>query len=344
MCFNFVYLAAILFKMASSKDRLRAAARKIGDRTVLITCWIEEAETKKRDWEFCNAYLGTTRLCQLVFQEIGESSRLGLQLFNEEHRNQLISAEVFVGGLDSSNSIMRELAQDKSWLFSQYVLNSFLYQRSLVVSGSGRILPFNQVILNFESAIDNPQQRERRFMNEGEKQVLNRITTLLEDKFMADVVFIVGAEEFPAHVAFLAATSPVFLAMFQHDFQESRNRIVYVEDVNPQTFRNLLEYIYTGSVSQVVDYEDLLVAADKYDIDSLKEECSNVLVKNLDNQNVIPVLVLAHRYSASHLYAMAKHFMVRNGRRVCLLPDYEELMRNYPEICLEVTKNMLGVK
>ena len=65
--------------------------------------------------------------------------------------------------------------------------------------------------------------------------MLNRLATLFQDKVLANVVFSVGAEEFPAHVAFLAPARTVFMVMFQNHFQENRNRIVYVENVKCQT-------------------------------------------------------------------------------------------------------------
>lgn len=338
--------------MASSRDRLRAAARIIGDRTVLITCWIEVAETKKRDWDFCYAYLGTSRLCKITLQEIEEWSRLGLKLENQDYRSKFLSAEVFVGGLDSTNEFMHLLPQDNTWLVSEYVHNSMLNERSASAVSSNnhqsqsRILPFNHVVLNFGSPFEEMGfQLERRTMKEGEKLALNRLTTLFENHTLADVTFVVGAEEFSAHAAILANASPVFLAMFQHNFKENCNRIVYIEDVRPIIFKSLLEYIYTGSVSTLSEdhfEEDLLIAAEKYGILCLKEECSTAIGKKLSEENVIPVLILAHRHSASKLFQMAMDFMARNRQKVCSLPDYEELMEFHPKICLQVTRYMLG--
>ena len=65
--------------------------------------------------------------------------------------------------------------------------------------------------------------------------MLNRLATLFQDKVLANVMFSVGAEEVPAHVAFLAQASPVFMVIFQNHFQENRNRIVYLENVKCQT-------------------------------------------------------------------------------------------------------------
>ena len=148
-----------------------------------------------------------------------------------------------------------------------------------------------------------------------------------------------------AHSAIVAAASPVMSAMFQHDFKENRTRIVNIEDTRPLIFKQLLQYIYTGTVSGDIEQEgeeditmDVFVAADKYGVDALKEECSIILSRKLDVDNVVAILILAHLHSVPYLFNASVNFMVKNNRVVCSHSDYAILMETYPKLCFQVNK------
>ena len=53
----------------------------------------------------------------------------------------------------------------------------------------------------------------------------------LENKNLADFVFKVENEKFAAHKIILAARSPIFAAMFQHDMQENKTNETEITDV-----------------------------------------------------------------------------------------------------------------
>jgi len=70
--------------------------------------------------------------------------------------------------------------------------------------------------------------------------------------------------EFEAHKAVLAARSPVFAAMFEHEMEERKKNRVEITDVDVEVLREMLRFIYTGK-SNALDKmaDDLLAAADK---------------------------------------------------------------------------------
>lgn len=65
---------------------------------------------------------------------------------------------------------------------------------------------------------------------------------LLETGKLTDVVFEVDGTEIHAHRAILAAMSPTFLAMFDHDLKEKQTGRVIITDCVPDVFRALLRY------------------------------------------------------------------------------------------------------
>jgi len=91
--------------------------------------------------------------------------------------------------------------------------------------------------------------------------------------------------------------------MFQHDFEEYRTRTVVIDDTKAQVFLQLLQYLYTGTASEMEKEDitvDLLVAADKYGVESLKEECAMLIGRNLKTENIINILILAHLHSITY--------------------------------------------
>lgn len=210
--------------------------------------------------------------------------------------------------------------------------------------------PFSQVILNLSHPLESANDLipfNRVLMKESEKFVLERVASLLQDQSFVDVTFFVKGVQVKAHSVILAAGSPVLSAMFQHDFLENRTRTVNIEDTKPHIFKQLLQYLYTGTASEMEKEEvtvDLLVASDKYGVNSLKEECTLFLSRNLKSENVINYLIVAHLHSVPYLYQSAVEFMEKNSKQVCLLPDFQKLIENYPTLSCQVIQSMFSAK
>ena len=87
---------------------------------------------------------------------------------------------------------------------------------------------------------------------------------LFESQRFSDVTLSVGGREFQAHKALLAARSPVFAAMFEHEMEERKHNRVDITDVDHEVLREMLRFIYTGKTNNLDKMaDDLLAAADK---------------------------------------------------------------------------------
>lgn len=113
-----------------------------------------------------------------------------------------------------------------------------------------------------------------------------RITPMNEEtlhnlsSILADVTFKVGDQTIRAHSTILSSKSKVFSGMFQQNIAE--NKIITVEDTKPAVFRLLLQFLYgkaSGFEQEEILIPDLLLAAEKYGLESLKKECSTILEK-----------------------------------------------------------------
>lgn len=177
----------------------------------------------------------------------------------------------------------------------------------------------------------------------AEKNVLKVLSNLRHSEMSHDVKFVVGNQQFGANAYWLGAVSPVFFSMFHHNFRESTNRTVYIEDAEADVFFQFLNFIY-GINPSFEDgmAESLLPLADKYFIDPLKLQCIEILSKILSTENAIRIIDLADRHSVSDLYNTAANYIVENWgpEQVFLHPDRNLLAFYYPDLCSKLINRM----
>eukprot|EP00063_Salmo_salar_P065676 XP_014040511.1 PREDICTED: speckle-type POZ protein-like A [Salmo salar] len=97
-----------------------------------------------------------------------------------------------------------------------------------------------------------------------ECQLSDDLGNLWQCSRFTDCSLYVGGQEFKAHKSILAARSPVFNAMFEHEMEESKKNRVDISDVEPDVFKEMMGFIYTGKAPNLDKMADnLLAAADK---------------------------------------------------------------------------------
>ena len=186
-------------------------------------------------------------------------------------------------------------------------------------------------------------------VKKGSKNVLEHLAKLWEQKTLSDVTFKCGEKLIKAHTLILASGSPVLAAMFQNNFKENWERMVVIKEFEVKVFENFLRYIYVGECDLLEkgggrnDVANLLVAADKYDVSSLKEECEIHLSKILSVENAVQYLELAHLHNAHKLHQSALNFMSKNAKAVCSRKDWMKIIKTYPELCFQATQLMIGL-
>ena len=134
--------------------------------------------------------------------------------------------------------------------------------------------------IDFQIIIEIPDDE---YETRGFKFINYNLSELLENGLFTDIKFIFKDEHIAAHSVIIAASSPVFAAMFEGErFKEGQTRTVNVEDIDSRVFRKLLQFLYSGISTK--DPSDVLQAlysaADKYQVDALKEICEEFLIFN----------------------------------------------------------------
>ncbi|XP_062520159.1 speckle-type POZ protein B-like [Corticium candelabrum] len=233
-----------------------------------------------------------------------------------------------------------KFVQGKDWGFKKFIRRDFLMDESNGLLPNDRLTIYCEVGVAEDSEnISGSAHIE--VPNCGLKMDLG---IMLERQLLSDVVLTVGTKEFPAHRATLAARSPVFCAMFDHEMEESRKGRVQITDVQSDVLQEMLRFIYTSEIAQEKLEKmatELLAAADKYQLDRLKVICEDVMRTNLSVENAADILVLADRHNGTQLKSLAIDFINSHAEEIMETTGWQSLIKNNPQLVAEAFRALV---
>ncbi|XP_071033286.1 speckle-type POZ protein B-like [Parasteatoda tepidariorum] len=152
------------------------------------------------------------------------------------------------------------------------------------------------------------------------------LRNIYADKKHCDVRLRAENETISAHKFVLVARSPVFSAMFEQDMIENQTGEVDILDMDGTTLKSFLEFMYTGIVDEM-DYgiaTKLLIAADKYQVQSLKNMCSAFLMSVLCLKNVCEITTIADLVNDENLKSVVFNYIKANASCILASPEWAE--------------------
>ncbi|PIK35688.1 putative speckle-type POZ protein-like [Apostichopus japonicus] len=168
------------------------------------------------------------------------------------------------------------------------------------------------------------------------------LSSLWERSAFSDVTLCVNGREFQAHKAILAARSPVFNAMFEHEMEEKKQNRVEITDVDHEVMKEILRFIYTGTAPNLEKMaDDLLAAADKYALERLKVMCEEALCSNLSTDNVADVLVLADLHSADQLKTVAIDYVNSHAPEVMDTTGWKNMVCSHANLVADAFRALV---
>ncbi|XP_051225324.1 BTB/POZ and MATH domain-containing protein 2 [Lolium perenne] len=191
---------------------------------------------------------------------------------------------------------------------------------------------------------------------------------LLQNKVGADVTFEVCGEMFAAHRCVLAARSKVFMAqLFGPMAEGTTSSVIQIKDMEAKVFAALLRFIYTDSFPEmekennmeeegedeedrqdedVMWLQDLLVAADRYDLRRLKFLCEKRLSEHINVSLVASTLALAEKHHCHRLKeACFKFIQVQSPKcldEVMATDGWEHIISTHPSVLNELLAKLVS--
>lgn len=121
-----------------------------------------------------------------------------------------------------------------------------------------------------------------------------------------------------AHRFVLKSRCPHFYEALKHDQKENRTGLIKVEELDYQVLVRMLRFMYAGKIRNL-DHESLpglLGAAQKYEIDDLRDHCEEYLLKNLSVGNASRSLELCEEFGLGDIRPHVEAFLKSNSKTV----------------------------
>ncbi|KAK7281107.1 hypothetical protein RIF29_08808 [Crotalaria pallida] len=138
------------------------------------------------------------------------------------------------------------------------------------------------------------------------------------------------------HKAIFVSRSPYFKAMLESDIEDSQNVTLHV-DISYDSLRAFVNYLYTAEAC-LDDHMafDLFVAAEKYQVNPLKEYCEKFLIAGLNQENAIANYTFAQEHDAKQLLDSVKVCIAANKYKFIRSEAYANLKRTNLPLVLEI--------
>ncbi|KAJ4818291.1 BTB/POZ and MATH domain-containing protein 2 [Rhynchospora pubera] len=175
------------------------------------------------------------------------------------------------------------------------------------------------------------------------------LISLLERGDGTDVSFKVSGVTFDAHRCVLAARSPVFMAELFGPMKGKVNDSIEIKEMEPSIFKSMLHFIYSDSLPELEEVngdkdasialaQHLLVAADRYGLERLKQLCEMKLYEFIDANNLAITLTLAEQHNCAELKATCLEFIKPSEVLAAVVRSegFEHMIKTCPAILVEL--------
>ena len=100
----------------------------------------------------------------------------------------------------------------------------------------------------------------------------------------SDVVFMIEGQPLPSQKLFLSIKSKVFRAMFSGDYQESKVKIIAIEDTTYEAFKTFIQFLYCDQLvlkdkNDFSLFPELYRLCERYDVSRLEHRITDDLYK-----------------------------------------------------------------
>lgn len=184
--------------------------------------------------------------------------------------------------------------------------------------------------------MEEPRMYQQTLLQDG-------LYDLLESDIMVDCVLKIKDKEFPCHRLVLAACSSYFRAFFKSGVEESKQKEIVLEDVEPGVMGMILKYLYTSNINVTEqNVQDIFALANMLQIPSIFTVCVSFLQKRLSLSNCLAIFRLGLMLDCPRLAISARNFACE---RFQLIARDEEFLQLIPtELAAVIASDSLNVE
>lgn len=185
----------------------------------------------------------------------------------------------------------------------------------------------------------------------SQSSLRNDMRSLIGNKELSDVTFLIEGTEIHANRAILAVRSDYFQALLFGSYKQGiqshheaaagissmDRQPIEIKDMTCSVFRLILIYLYTDTVDDV-DLDlgiELLISSDRLMLDRLKGLCEQMIIQKININNVFDVLLSTYHYNANYLKDLALEFVIDNLNNASIVEGLSAL-KIEPDLLIEI--------
>ena len=176
------------------------------------------------------------------------------------------------------------------------------------------------------------------------KALSSDLGNMFLDPQFSDIVLLCQEEEIQAHKMILSARSPLFRAMLKTEMPGSVKGeiMIMIENADKDVLKEMVGYFYTAKVGEhFTKYKELLILANKYEVEELKKFCGTKVIELLNNDNVLQVGTFAELHNAEDLMKACVKYIVVNKPSSLNQSLEEDLVKRSPKMMIEMIRQLL---
>lgn len=160
----------------------------------------------------------------------------------------------------------------------------------------------------------------------------------MDDENTKDIALVVGTHTVKAHKFILETRSPVLSAMLNNDTTERKSNKIVINDFSFDVVCGLVEFLYTDECGNLHGKpEELLKISDKYSVEGLKLKAANELLRTLDIDNALDLLVMFDQYTVKELKDGLIKFVIVNRKKLFKTDDAAKRFKEEnPQLSAEI--------
>ena len=268
-------------------------------------------------------------------------ARFNVAILDKDNTKQHFDTDSTFSLLDNESDLIncKNLYGFINWV----ELETLTSQSSQLLPNDSLTIVCDITIVPKDTVVIESKHLEAEYRRQNMAQVGQDLEKALTNKDLSDVKIFCGDKVFDCHQIILSSRSPVFEAMFQAEMTEKMTRKVQIDDFPPDVMEEVINFIYTGCVKTPKLLEEnasnLLSAAEKYQLEQLKDLCEEKLCKTIDKNNCVQFLVLGDTFRAAKLKKaslkfIAKSSLLKNSK------DWKGYLQDRPNLLIEVIDAM----
>uniref|UniRef100_A0A665WL08 Speckle-type POZ protein n=1 Tax=Echeneis naucrates TaxID=173247 RepID=A0A665WL08_ECHNA len=233
--------------------------------------------------------------------------------------------------------------QGKDWGFKKFIRRDFLLDEANGLLPDDKLTLFCEVSV-VQDSVNISGQNTMNMVKVPDCRLADELGGLWENSRFTDCSLCVAGQEFQAHKAILAARSPVFSAMFEHEMEESkkvRTDICHLE-LKDSVFEYHLNHINTNEEGMPIN--PLVCPLFQYALERLKVMCEDALCTSLSVENAAEILILADLHSADQLKTQAVDFINYHAAEVMETAGWKSMVGSHPHLVAEAYRSLASAQ